>query len=988
MRNRSGRYRFLNVLAAAVAALLVLSFVPPATGEEQPLVTVDRLAMEIPDDALGDRTDPVLFVNSQARRAFNVLRTSDGTRIRIVDLDRLEIVASVTVPYQIRRSAGTPADTVEWVHAVDEERNMLYLAYTALGGTAGGVLEVDGDALEAGKEPSEVVRAMSITEATEPTSFVEVRPDPDEPATVCTAERCLPQVPHTPNANAYGMAFVPAQFVGRPKILILRQEPTTPGEQHLWVAQWDVETGRQDWIHRVASCGAGRLPPGNYQIALFQARLGPYIYLGCNGPGGLGFAVRLLVDENNRPQSEEAFAGPQHLRDVFADPEGDRLLFRVSSTEGEAWWVFNGSREAFSGVLSGTVTPRNTGAGLDPLSGRLYMLAPPTKRGRSERRGGLLVSDIRNDPAPQFLEFDQFAPYAGGPDMTGIPVDVNPASGQRQVFVLPQGDEETDCSPGGRCEYLVVRDDLPVATVPPLEDLDRFTVDEDEQPGVTGVNFTGSGHAYGLRTLFVGGLDGVAPGEGGRGAAIQAGSPCGRQDREYVFGQVARAALSNDLAAGAAAAADTDAGSKIDIEEPVERCWPFPPALWFLEDEWPRPSTATGEEDNPIDEAAGHSWPFQTAECAGEGEAAHDHARLGEHELSGFTAAVACRQEQEEVTGQGRASPVAGALEDAGVEDPGIVRVGDVGGDVRVYRDPERGLVARSEAFARNISIDDEIFIDSAMTVAESWAAGRSGSASTFFARRLCNVRYPNEEMEEAVLQEVRGQVPPEVGVPPTGEADSCGDPSIPVVSGTIEPNLSRHPFMAALDRALGTRGEVNVPEPDFELAQGTSGGYLASIQRDRLEELSNRVVNNDPATQVPALEIVIFNDHPTHGRGRQVYQFAGTDASATYGIFLREGFETADDLLDFDLPALITEMTVPPSMRARVLQEAQQAQGEDPNGAAVGAQRNPIKMMFEGLGFLLRSPRDAFMAALMWLLLFTPVYLALRRRALKEAMA
>ena len=135
--------------------------------------------------------------------------------------------------------------------------------------------------------------------------------------------------------------------------------------------------------------------------------------------------------------------------------------------------------------------------------------------------------------------------------------------------------------------------------------------------------------------------------------------------------------------------------------------------------------------------------------------------------------------------------------------------------------------------------------------------------------------------------------------------------------------------------------------------------------------------MQNDDSTQVPALEIVMFNDDPTKGRGRQVYQLAGVDASVTYGIYLLNPPDSGQDPFD-GFEGKLVDIT-------------------DPTGNFFGGGRvstppagptgplGPVKILYEGVTFLLRSPKDAALAAAVWALLFAPVYLMMRRRALRS---
>jgi hypothetical protein len=130
-----------------------------------------------------------------------------------------------------------------------------------------------------------------------------------------------------------------------------------------------------------------------------------------------------------------------------------------------------------------------------------------------------------------------------------------------------------------------------------------------------------------------------------------------------------------------------------------------------------------------------------------------------------------------------------------------------------------------------------------------------------------------------------------------------------------------------------------------------------------------------------------MFNDDQFAGRGRQLYQFAGVDASATYGIFLPPTFDFGDDFggdAPETLPNVLVDLTggfpteIPtrPVAATEVLDEAQ-------NVIARG-----VDLVIQSLSFFARSPREAALAAAVWFLLGLPGYLAARRRRLQARRA
>lgn len=1006
------------------AALTVVLVGIPAVSAEPSLQKSGTLDVALPDGAIdGVTANRYLMFDAPNRRAYQLFTMEDfSIRMRAFDLDARKLIGEESYPFgSMGAGPAAPNDLKSgpWVHAIDHESGILYVGYRDPNtSNFGGVVAIDGKTLEILHDFPREPLTLGI--------------DPDNPG--CLSSSCQPQAPQvTPLLR--GMSFVrPELSGGPPKLLLIINEFTPPLAERnngiMYIAQWDAESGRQDFMYQIRACSNSRLHPGlEYPIGVFYARLTSGIYVACITSGGTGLVVRVELDLNGRPTNESAFPGPLSMTDAIPDADADRMLLRVRNEEGESWWVFDGVASAYTGVIGITLRGATTAAGVDPTIGRLYAVAPPTQSANQSHPGGVLVSDIRRAPAPQALRFPEFAQSAKGP----ILVDPSHPSGDRFLYFLP---------PDGSV-YTVLRDNMTPTFDPAVSDLDALTVNEEERQGVTGRNFTGSGHAWGLRTLFVGGLVGTPPTGPdvsgfrlGRLLPTMAGSPCGPGNREFVLGDVKRASLSNNLSSAAATVAQADSGTLQDLGQPSSRCYPRPtdisqrdtwdqvvglmrsvnPELADEFEEYPRPldtelddETTEDEGMTDLDELAGTQWPFATVECAGDAEddtitspkpldrgdaetgPIPKDLRAQQLDLDRLTASVACSQENAYVSARAQiqATEQTPAFE-VDVPELGTISIAEVSSDVHLYLDPERGLVSRAIATARGIQIGDHITIEAAETVAEAWAAGRPGTASTKFERRICGVRVKDEAPDQHVYQpsvdqddllagNIENAIDPEGGGEQRKNVNQqvCGDPDQPAL-GTLKTYTGvndQQPLIDVINRALGSRGIASAPPPDAALRQGTPGGYLASLQKDRLEEISSRSVNNDASTQVPALQIVIFNDDSTKGRGRQIYQFAGVDASVTYGIYLLNPDEFFDDL-----PDLIRDMTdpLPPPVF------------DDPNGDLSDADiapppaGGPITILFEGLNFLLRSPKDALLAAAVWALLFAPVQLSMRRRALK----
>lgn len=931
-----------------VTAVLLLALLPVGVGAADPkLVPRGKLPIFRPHDAADFSSNGSLLLDRKRRIGYQVFALTRGTGVQSFNLDTLEPLAYKSFAF----TASTPVGITsgEFIQAVDENSGRLYFAFLDSLSLFGGFVVLDGPTLTQ-------IKTFRREDA------------PPTPASngLCTSTSSCVPLPAGVAAGLRGIDITPSALSGgSPKILLLMQEQRAPGTENnfniVWASQWDTQTGKQDWIYRVAACGNFKLPihpQSRYQLSLFQSRHGSSVYLACQGAGGTGQVVRLLTDASGRPVVEEVFPGPLGVADVLSDPESDRMLMRVMNEEGESWWVFDGDSSAYVGVIGMTLEPVPASSGVDPFTGRLYTLAPSTQKGRQRNAGGLLIADARRSPVPQALAFEDQA----GNGVMRIQADSGEDLATR-VFVRR----------GTDAFFTVYEDSVEVSTDPPLEDQDRFTTDEPENPATTASNFTGTAHGYGLRALFVGGVEGLPPGgpsvgsiRPGRSGIASAGSPCGRADREIVFGFVRQAALSNNLAGAAAIPLEADPGTKTDAAEVVSRCWARPQPLGAdpFQSFWPRPDLdADRDGNNDADEALGTTWPTKAAECSNDGT-----GNAGTTNLPGYTAEVNCAQSdaQPKVLASARSQNLTLSPPNAGGVNFGPLKVVDTSSQVSLMKTTDRGLVVHSESWARGVEVPGVFRIEAAGTVAESFAGGQPGTAGTKFSRILCGVSIPSQKVD------VQGCVLPESNVSPQ-----------------IESALGKSPIETQLNRALSGRARVVFPEPDPGLSRGTPGGYLASIQKDRGQEVSARAINNDASTQVPAIEMSVFNDDPTLGRGRQIYQIAGVDASATYGIYLLNALGL-EGLGDVDLAAGDTLPDVP---LTEVLSEI--AYGPLPEiggvaappvvaGAVGNAIARTVKRFAYGLSFLLRRPREGLLATMIWMVLGAPVYLAMRRRAIR----
>lgn len=1034
---------------AAVAAMFVLPTMLPqlASAQAVDMRRAGEWQYELPDDLNENADIPpgVLIMNAPGRTAFQLFSLNGAkTFLRTINLDSLRVVNEVTLTEPLITSRGTAI--AQHIHGLDPDKNILYLPYSERSFFAG-ILAIDG-------ATGAVLHKFPRIGANDPTQAASVRnvpPNGPQDVVACTSAACLPQT-FGGSPSLAGMEFIPSYVSGsKDKLLMLWTEPMGPGlEGNLyvsWATQWDAGTGQQDFSYRIQSCSV-RYPTNTYSqyaLTIFQARLGAGIYVGCNAQGNTGQVVRIRLDSNGQPSGEDAYPGPISVADVLADRQTDRLVFRVATPKGESFWVFNGTSSNYTGVVSTTLNAVPTMAGMNEANGRFYVMAPGSSRGSQSQRSALLTTELRRSPTPQVTMYPDL--FVDAVDMLMV-VDTNHPSGNARLFVHRA---ETTY-------FTIIEDTLPASEDEGLTDLDRFTVDVEEAEGVTAANFTGTGHAYGLRTLFAGGLQGAVPigvdasGITIRFAASQLNSACMTQDREVALGSIPFANIAGNLTSAEAAASTADSGSISDLREPSGRCHPrpFPGAL----PEPPRflPDDPDHDGQSQGDEILGTEWPFYKAQCSGQSsdeqvttlrpldrdpvpdtvtktttgtaaDALLEHPRQTSQPLEDNRAAVLCGQLEQRVD----ASAVASAMLVSDLP-PGIgsLEIGSVGSFTNLYRTKDRGLVAETVAYVRDINIGDRISIDLAYSKATAWAAGRPGTAGTTLDRRVCGVSIPEISGRYSVIpiDSPSGPLPPdpdpvEVGDPLWDNTQGVENPvdggdgiSYPI--GTVDPlnygdddqniegainacseiptqasaangtPLGSTPFLEAINRVLGARGKASIPEPDRELRQGSPGGYLASIQKDRYQQIGSRAVSNDGSTQVPALEIQLYGDDPTQGRGRQLFQFAGVDASVTYGLYLlNPEYQTPIDTPGDDLPPWdITDDLVPLTGGPELPPVYPQPPTAPRPPTSVFT---PVTYVFKGAVFLARSWQDAGLATGVMVLLAGPAILLGRRRGLRS---
>ena len=711
--------------------------------------------------------------------------------------------------------------------------------------------------------------------------------------------------------------------------------PRRNGAAITYAVAFNPESKRQEWAVRLEGCRNSRetrnwvAESDSHPTAVYRSARDGALYVGCHGNASQqGVVVKVPLDEEGRPSSlpvgvgdpmeqlsadepspeglarpaarQEVFPGPEKVSAIMVDPGSGRILMRVIDA-GEVWWVFDARAGQFIGTVGvGSYLLGHTTAGVDPGTGRLYVVAAkPRPHEAAAGSGGLYIADIRRNPLPQALVYAEL----GDAERDGAAWN---SAGETALSLQPR----TDSSPTklyvtdglGSREFRIIVDESPVSV--DGEDAGEVvrTLDIDEAPGVTQATFDGTARGFGFRALLLGGVEaatrvgpadpvglargswdlqgestrvgGPAPqnvGPGPTGELVRQvaprPSPCTDAQREVIAafaGPRGPAVVDASSARGESQGLLVDTRTRDDLEGPVSRCG--------LET-WEATFRTALMSQAPLEEPS--AWPFGedpgVASCTATDE---DVAESWSDPVVGaFAASATCGQE--EVSGWGQARGV-------GVEG---VSVANTLSSFRIYRDPTRGMVARVESIARGVNIGGIVKIDTVRGVAESWANGRKA---------------PAPETEEAAERPTNCDVARPAGTcfqrhvfgvsvrnPQGAQGYRCG------------PCGDESALVEGMNRALGAYASARFREPDPDLARGSNDGYLAAITKKGQERFSDIVLNADLLdTMVPMLEVIRYAPHgrpnsaqtPTYSfgtppRGRQIFQFAAVEVSSTYGI-------------------------------------------------------------------------------------------------------
>lgn len=513
-----------------------------------------------------------------------------------------------------------------------------------------------------------------------------------------------------------------------------------------------------------------------------------------------------------------------------------------------------------------------------------------------------------------------------------------------RVFVL-EGDGKTSSK---AMAYRIYKTGAsPVPPAPP--DPDRNTTDMAEREGVTEARYFASGSGYGTRALLAKGVSTVppAPTVGLIAPTAQAidknvNSKCGYTDRELVAGRVGKAEYDTGSTAASAIAVDVDVATKQDLDQP-SRCDIKAGTFGGLFSTEPAQQQKLAEKTEPSEEE-GTRWKRGPAVCASSEGTGQTEGQGAEDDLG--PSAVICPRPGGTLTAEATTS-LTGAIEV------------DRTWTKTTVEGTSAGVKSTVEAVAQGVSIAGVIHFGEIRSVATSVSNGRpkADPMSTH------DVSVREAQIGETVLCQI------------------CSDLT------ALETALNT----AAGGKAVFRTGEGQNSGLDEKLKQGSPRGALTAVQKSAARQASDRVLVGDFTTELPGLEMTVFNDNVEWGRARQLYQFAGVSTAATYNIVLRPiglPFAGDDGRLDDELPIADIGSTPFPGFAESTsdgitLGPAAPAvnDGND-NGGGILA---PLRALARGIRLFFTNPRQGLLLLTTWALLSLPAVLSRRRRLLTD---
>jgi hypothetical protein len=328
------------------------------------------------------------------------------------------------------------------------------------------------------------------------------------------------------------------------------------------------------------------------------------------------------------------------------------------------------------------------------------------------------------------------------------------------------------------------------------------------------------------------------------------------------------------------------------------------------------------DTNEPITERPIAGWPYNQVRCVDLGGTPSESAQPAENTR------VTCNAEKGETAAE---------LANTG-GDAGGIGVGPTSVKGKSRRDAKLGQVSEVVSIADGISVLGGVLqVGRVETKATAVAKGRPGTAAGTFSRTVQDVKLQGAQLCSG----------------------PCGD-------------------LGALAAQINTRlqGRVRVEFPTPETLDGSPGGYQSIVQRSRLEQIEQVMLNEQPADrlEVPGMVVYVYQDGARPGR--VIGEFAAVQAEARYGISLRDGAipDITDPPTDSDDFAALGGTGGGPLFGVTppegFVTGQPRAIGVDDAGGAIGRAGRLIWNGLRGVGRLLP----------IWAILLAPIYLSARR--------
>jgi hypothetical protein len=632
------------ILAVVSATLVLLALMTEPISASEGIARRGQISRYPGGSGMGASGN--IVIDASARRGYQISREPDQSALYVYDLDTLHVIRHGFFP--VIEAAETIAGPTQWMMGFDSASKRIF-AFEKVPGAP-----FRDDFL-----------LLNLDLRT-------IKPSRSAPLWPGSSRVPIALSYHQPSGRVYIMS---------------RLLTGGPAGRGIYFAEERRADGSLVWEKMLPACFAAT--DNQYAPTIVRSLLEPSkIYLNCYNSGAVqGLIIRITLGADGKPSSDEVFpAVPGALSTMF-DTGSDRMIFLTTiSGAGRGAWVFDGRRSSFLGVIA--TGDERPGAiayamGLDQARGRLYM----------QTAAGILVADVRRTPLGSGLLFRKF-----GAEGVGA-IEVDPVNHQ---FFVPEFRIE-----GQPERYTVYSDEIPSFRSSNHGSPDDLTTEVSERNGVTGVNYSAAGRAFGGRILVTGGVQkgtwnaALGPfstedtGINQLWRAIQS-APVSQSNRELFAARVKGVSLTNDAADASAIAADADRGSRQDMA--------------IVQDAAEQPT----------------AWPITSADC--DDTSSNPGATHGTQTGSGATCDVE----------SAAASATAGtALQSTNGEVSGRAFFAMTS----LQREAARGIVARSIATVSQISIMDTVWIGSLTTTAEAWARGRRGKAGAILDRVISDVR-------------------------------------------------------------------------------------------------------------------------------------------------------------------------------------------------------------------------------------------------------